>query len=206
MKRIVMELCADNYQRVTGLIDGRCVAMRERPWAISYDDLVSVILETCPGWIAQNRLVDDGATLDEGAAALLAAHGGELAAVRTEETLRVLYDWVQERRGNRWIDLDEAAIPAVMWCLPEVSSGGRLTGRISVMPQPEYRLRRWALRMKGQRVRGIDIGQWPPIVEGLWMDQERAAPWHDARLTGAVIDVRLPRLQAQDFLRHLLGQ
>lgn len=205
MISIAISSSGDDYERVTGHIDGITVAWRERRHAVTYDDLAMVIYETCPQFIVGPGLDLTAVRLDTAAAKMLQENGNELAAIRNAETLRVLYDWTQERRGHRWIDLDEAAIPAVMWCLPEVS-GGRITGRVSVMPQPEYRLRRWALRMKGQRVRSIDVGQWPPIVEGLLMDQEREAPWHDARLTGAVIDVRLPRLQQQAFVRHLLGQ
>lgn len=206
MISIAINSSGEDYERVTGHIDGITIAWRERRHAVTYDDLAMVIYETCPQFIVGPGLDLTAVRLDTAAATMLQEHGNELAAIRNEETLRVLYDWVQDRRGHRWIDLDEAAIPAVMWCLPEVSSGGRLTGRISVMPQPEYRLRRWALRRKGQRVRGIEIGHWPPIVHGLWMDQEREAPWHDARLTGRVIDVRLPRLQEQAYVRLLLGE
>ena len=82
MIRIVVEDCANNYQRVTGRIHGCTVAMRERPVAIWYEDLVDVIYATCPGWIVNNRLVavgdDVDNILDTRAAALLALHGGEV--------------------------------------------------------------------------------------------------------------------------------
>lgn len=206
MISITIGRSGEGYESVTGRIDGRTVAWRERQHAVTYDELATVIHETCPEHIAGPGLDTTAVYLDAEAAAMLQAGGNELAAPRYPERLGVLFDWIQARRGVRWIDLDEKDMPAVMWCLPEVSSGGRVTGRVSVMPQPEYRLRRWALRHRDQRVRGIAVGQWPPFVDGLIIEQWRAAPWHDARLTGAVIDVRLPRLQAQAYVRLLLGE